>query len=256
MFFDNKGRANTELTSKDVYKKSRYYFQINEDLKDKIDLKEIYKNLKENLNISITFNDFEEKIKKIKEKVNGDEKTKNLSNCIGVPFIIPKVNVDDLSLVFKNIFLPAVTNSYKKKFPNYDFVDHVNDDFEKKFKILDGSRYSSFLEAVSKKDVVGIFYPSMNEFSYPAALDTIQKLPEIFSLCGPIDLASVLTGFPQLLSRNEKYPPMLWLSSIVDSKNQKVSYHFEPYGYNLTFNKRAHLDHVAEYWWHSIIVYE
>ena len=35
-----------------------------------------------------------------------------------------------------------------------------------------------------------------------------------------------------------------------------IGYHFEAYGYNLTFNRRPHLGHAAEYWSSGISVLE
>ena len=39
-----------------------------------------------------------------------------------------------------------------------------------------------------------------------------------------------------------------------ETDKEKIGYHIESYGYNLTFNKRPHLGNVAEYWAHSLIV--
>ena len=64
MFFDNKGRFLTNLVSKKVIKNSRYYFSLDEEIKNKINLEKIYKNSKKffNINFNISINEFEQKI--------------------------------------------------------------------------------------------------------------------------------------------------------------------------------------------------
>jgi len=39
-----------------------------------------------------------------------------------------------------------------------------------------------------------------------------------------------------------------------DNTNPNIGYFIEPYGYNLTFNKRPHFNQAAEYWWHSLSI--
>ena len=57
----------------------------------------------------------------------------------------------------------------------------------------------------------------------------------------------------RLLLRRDGYPPLLWLSG-VEAEAPDAGYHFEAYGYNLTFNRRPHLGQTAEYWWHGLTV--
>ncbi|XLM23265.1 hypothetical protein MKD33_18855, partial [Chromobacterium piscinae] len=54
-------------------------------------------------------------------------------------------------------------------------------------------------------------------------------------------------GSPDLLLRRDGYPPLLWLSGL-DGEKEGVGYHFEAYGYDLTFNRRVHQNMAAEYW--------
>ena len=44
-----------------------------------------------------------------------------------------------------------------------------------------------------------------------------------------------------------------WLAGLQGEK-PGIGYHFEAYGYNLTFNRRPHLDQTAEYWWSGVTV--
>ena len=84
--------------------------------------------------------------------------------------------------------------------------------------------------------------------------DRLKNLPENFILAGGYEIISALVGCPSLLRKDKGYPPLLWLSSLHNSEDNNICYHLEPYGYNLTFNRRAHLNKAAEYWWHSIAI--
>jgi hypothetical protein len=75
----------------------------------------------------------------------------------------------------------------------------------------------------------------------------MQSLPEHFLLSGGYDTSAALVGTPDLLLRTDGYPPLLWLAAVQTDK-PLVAYHFEAYGYNLTFNRRVHFGQAAEYW--------
>ena len=256
MYFDESGRCTTKLTSHEVYHKSRSYFQIDETLKQKIDLKQIYNNLHHSYsaNITTTYEIFLDKINNLKNKINKDEKLKNINNGISIPFIIPKLIKTDIGNNIQEIFIPSLEKSYKKIYPDYEFKNHCSEDLLNKITYFSESKYGNFLKKSEKEEIVGLYFPCMNEFSFPAALETIKKMPFELNLSGGYEILSSLIGMPNLLFRKEKYPPLLWFSSLRNVENDKIGYHIEPYGYNLTFNRRAHLDQAAEYWWHSITI--
>ena len=72
-------------------------------------------------------------------------------------------------------------------------------------------------------------------------------------MAGGFDTAAAFVAAPDLLLRGDGYPPLLWLAAL-DGEQPGIGYHFEAYGHNLTFNRRAHLDQTAEYWWSGITV--
>jgi len=81
-------------------------------------------------------------------------------------------------------------------------------------------------------------------------------LPEKFVLSGGYEIISALIGTPEMLFDKDKYTPLLWFSSMKNFDDENISYHIEPYGYNITLNERAHLNQAAEYWWHSLSILE
>jgi hypothetical protein len=105
-----------------------------------------------------------------------------------------------------------------------------------------------------KRDVVvGIDFPGLLEYSVPAARERMASLPETCLLTGGYDSAAAFVAAPDLLLRKDGYPPLLWLSGL-DSTTDNAEFHFEAYGIILTFNCRAHLGNVAEYWTSAFVI--
>ena len=94
MYFDDKGRCIPNYTKFPVNKKSRYYFSLDENIKQKIDLNKIYSNYQNfyGTKLNINQDEFIEKIKEIQKKINLDDKIKNINEGVGFPFIIPKLS--------------------------------------------------------------------------------------------------------------------------------------------------------------------
>ena len=256
MFFDNKGRFLTDHISKKVIKNSRYYFSLDEEIKNKIDLKKIYNNSTKffNIKFNISVNEFEQKINDIKSKLNDNENTKNILNGFSIPFILPKLSSKDIGLNIQEKLVPSLVKSYKEKFPDYEIQNHIKNDLKGQIDYWDKTRYEKIIINTQEKETIGILFPCLNEFSFPAAIEAIEKLPENFVLSGGYEIISALVGTPEFLFREDKYPPLLWFSSMKNIDDNNISYHLEPYGYNLTLNQRAHLSDAAEYWWHSVSV--
>ncbi len=255
--FDQLGRCSPELTSEEVIKKSRKYFYVDEAVREKLDDSEIFKNLKNYYNdqINIDYDEFIQRISKLRNKVEQDSSIKNIRNSINIPFILPIIkDHNDIGKDIDTLLIPKLIKSFKDKFPDYDFVNHCKVNLEGNISATKVSRYDQIIENLKTKNSVGILYLSLNEFSFQAAENVITKLPEYFYLTGPYELFSVLIGFPGLLLRNDKYPPLIWISSIKNNTNPNIGYVIEPYGYNLTFNKRPHFNQANEYWWHSLSI--
>ena len=136
--------------------------------------------------------------------------------------------------------------------PKYEFVNHCKHDLSNQLKVVPNSRHEKLLESMQKDVVVGYYYPCLMEYSLPAAIESINNLPNQFLLAGGFDTCSAFIGSPNLLLRKNGYPPLLWMTAL-KSNGEDVGYHIEAYGYNLTFNKRAHLNQATEYWCHSLV---
>ena len=257
-FFDVNGRCVTDLTKHQVYQKSRYYFQLDKKRLLAHNNNKIFHNLKKYLCKNIDFNEseFEQKIANIKTNIKKNDNISNILKGFSIPFIIPKLHTEDIGENIEKIFIPALQASFKNEFDQFELINHIKSSLKNQLDTWTGSRYEKITEKLKKQNITGLLFPSLNEFSFPAAIETVSKLPENIILAGGYEIMSALIGSPSILRRDDGYPPLLWFSSIKNIDDSNIGYHIEPYGYNLTLNKRAHIDSAAEYWWHSIVVIE
>ena len=258
IFFDDDGRCTTVLTKHKLYKNSRKYFQLDNKRIKNYKTDQIFNNLKKFLCKDLEFNssEFEQKITSIKNNIKKDKKIENILNGISVPFIIPKLDDEDIGLNIEKTFFPALKNSFKNEFNEFNLINHLKDGIKNQINFWKESRYDLIINKLKKQNLTGILFPALNEFSFPAALETVSKLPDNMILAGGYEIMASIIGMPGLLRKDVGYPPLLWFSSLKNIDDNNICYQIEPYGYNLTLNRRAHLNDAAEYWWHSIVVIE
>ncbi|MBV5349669.1 hypothetical protein JZU71_00435, partial [bacterium] len=101
--------------------------------------------------------------------------------------------------------------------------------------------------------MVGHYFPCLLEYSVPATIEQLQNTPSEILLAGGFDTCAAFIGSPDLLLKSQDYPPLIWLAAL-EAERKDVGYHFEAYGYNLTFNRRPHFGQVAEYWASGLVV--
>ena len=248
--FNEFGRCIPVVSQDAVHQVSRRYFQIQ---KSTSSISEIYERLTSHIGsrIETSEDEFKIAIDRIRSRIESDPELQNMLNGDGIPFIIPRIKVVEIGTLLEDQFIPAVARSYTSKFASYSFTNHVQPGLAGKLSVREGSRHGDIIDAMSKRDVVGIYFPCLTEYSIPACIRQLTSLPADFSLSGGFDICAALVGTPELLLRTQGYAPMLWLGGLSTEKPM-VAYHFEAYGYNLTFNRRAHLDAAAEYWWNGL----
>lgn len=255
-YFQQDGRCATNLTDQKLYTISRKYFKLDDQVIQNLSIDKIYDNYKKYLKIDTDLSKeiFNNEIIKIKNKLQNNSDHKNILKGVCIPFILPKTNTEDIGENLEKIYIPALKKSFKDFFPKYEFVNHCKENLKNNIKLWDHTRNEKILKKLKSQDVVGLLFPCLSEFSFPAALETLKNLPDSFLLAGAYEVTSCLIGYPALLRRDKAYAPLLWFSSVCNSDDSNIAYHLEPYGYNLTLNKRAHLNLASEYWWHSLVV--
>lgn len=196
---------------------------------------------------------FTDQTEQIRARIRNDAALAPLLNGVQVPFILPRLPQQDPGTLLEARFLPAVGQSFEATQPGGRFVNHVTQPLAGHLSPAPGSRHQAVMDAAHQRETVGIYFPCLTEYSVLAALEAVETFPADVHLAGGIDTAAALVAAPDLLIRTTGYPPLLWLSGL-SGEVPSIGYHFEPYGLNLTFNRRAHLGLAAEYWWSGLTV--
>lgn len=254
--FDSFGRCNPLEVKAAVNRESRRWFRFNQpDTSFSTIHARTLSHLANEGQLITNAEEFEVRAKKLKSGLVSDPQFANLAKGVGVPFLLPAVRIDDYGTALEETYLPAVAEAFETALPNYDFVSHSPGSLSGKLSVARESRHSRLLDRARTGDVIGWLYPCLLEYSLPAMREIIAALPENFLLAGGIDTCAALVGSPDLFLRLDGYPPLLWLAAL-DGEKEGIGYHFEAYGYDLTFNRRAHLGKVAEYWAGALVVVE
>lgn len=250
--FDEHGRCMPSGLTATAHARTRRYFICTQP---EIDYGAIHARIKTHLGIAdaLTAAEFETRAEAIMQHLRNDPATAEMTRGVAVPFFLPQASYPDYGAALEHTYLEAVKNAFADKLPQYDFVNHHRDGLAGKLDIVRGSRHDKLVEAMRHQSVVGVFFPCLSEYSVPAAIEQTGKLPAQFMLAGGFDTCAALIGSPDLLLRTDGYPPLLWLAALAAEK-EATGYHFEAYGYNLTFNRRPHFGQAAEYWASGLVV--
>lgn len=244
-FFDEHGRCLPAGLHAPAHAQSRHYFRIAQPV---IDYAAIHTRSTQHLGDSgLSVAAFTQRCEALLQQLREDPQTRNLTQGIAVPFLLPQATHADYGTAMAERYLPAAAHAFAEAFPQYRFTDHNKVALPGQLSIAPDSRHERLLQAMQQGPVVGCYFPCLAEYSLPAALERVQSLPEQFLLSGGYDTSAALIGMPGLLQRTDGYPPLLWLAA-VQAEKPLVAYYFEAYGYNLTFNRRPHFGQAAEYW--------
>lgn len=201
----------------------------------------------------LTAQAFEARARTLRESLQGNPLVRSILNGVQVPFLLPKASHADIGTALEDVYLPALGRAFGQKLPEYQFTNHHTSGLNGRLSPTLGSRHEKLIEAMSKGPVVGWYFPCLLEYSLPAALEQMVEMPEAFMLAGGYDTSAAFIGSPDLLLRRDGYPPLLWLAGLTGERAD-IGYHLEAYGYNLTFNRRAHFGQAAEYWASGLVV--
>jgi len=250
--FDKYGRCIPASLTAPAHKESRRYFTITQP---QVDYQEIYHRLNKVFDFSaqLSVDDFKLRAEAILNQLRNDECNQNITSGIAVPFVLPQAEYADIGEAFQNTYLHGVKKTFQQMFPKHSFDNYCQGSLLGKLSVTEGARQNSLIQAMQQGVVVGYYFPCLLEYSVPAAIEQMAALPEYFILAGGFDTSSALIGSPNMLLREDGYPPLLWTSGF-SSEKASEGYHFEAYGYDLTFNRRTHLGQVAEYWASGLVV--
>lgn len=196
---------------------------------------------------AVTLSEFEERAGRLMAQLERDAATREIARGVHVPFFLPADRSNDLGRTLEDVYLPAVGRSYTARYPKYWFRNELKGGLAGKLKVTPGSRYEALLKALAAGPIVGVYFPlALSGFSIDAAVRQMTDLPDGFVLSGGCDVAAALVASPELVMKEDGYPPQLDLAAL-DSTAAGYGYHFAPYGYNLTFNGRYHNGLASDY---------
>jgi hypothetical protein len=181
------------------------------------------------------------------DELQGEEAASAIANGVYVPFVLPALSAGDIGADLEARFLPAVGAAWKERYPRYEFRNELKGGLAGRISVAAASRYERLLDALARGPVFGIYFPlALSGYSIAAALEQMPPLPEGFVLSGGYDVCAALVAAPELLMKEDGYPPQLDLAAL-DGGARGYGYHFAPYGYNLTFNGRYHNGLASDY---------
>ncbi len=240
--FDQTGRANPVGLSSPVNIKSRNYFSFT---KHEIDLDAVYQRVVDNIPGDYpTLEQFKSEYLDVIATIKNDPALRGMLNGVHMPIMLPQMEVGDEGEVMEELFVGYVAQAFAQTYPTYSFKNHVKSSLKGKFKALSGSRHQTLLDRMTFGHVVGVYAPALREYSVHAAAERMKAFPEHVLLAGPIDTAAAFVSNPALLQNPDAYPPVVWMPGLSGKVGE--GYHFEAYGYDLTFNRRMHFDKCAE----------
>jgi len=191
--------------------------------------------------------EFADRAERLLDSLRRDEQTTLLVNGLRLPFMLGTTGGDDLGRSLDEVYLPALSRSWKARFPKYDFKNELAGRLAGQVSIADGSSYERVVNAMADGPVVGYYFPlALLGFSVTAARQQMPGLPGTFALAGGHEACAALIGCPDLFTKTDGYPPQLELSAL-QGPAPGYGYHFAPYGYNLTFNGRHHNGQPSDY---------
>lgn len=249
--FDEHGRCIPQ-GGNGVHALSRQYFKLQQPAIDYVTIHERVSTLLGNAGLP-SVDEFTRRIADIQARLRDDPATRNLLHGVCIPILLPRAGHGDIGQVLDERYLPAVESAFKSSFPEYSFTNHHKTGLGGKLQVARGSRHDLLLERLGDGAVVGCYFPCLTEYAPSAALARMATLPTQFLLAGGVDTCAALISAPELLLNREAYPPLLWLAGL-DAEKSEAAYHFEAYGYNMTFNRRLHFDQPAEYWASGLVV--
>lgn len=251
-YFDANGRCIPHGISAEHHIETRRYFIFDQP---KIDYNAVHARLVKHLNLkqTITAENFAQRAEAILTKLREDPTCSNILKGVHVPFILPMDESKEIGTQLDQLYIDAVKTSFEETFANNTFTNHHKDHLAGKLSIAVDSRHEQLITMQSEQVIVGYYFPCLMEYSVPAAIEQTARMPEQFILAGGYDTSAALIGSPDLLLRKEGYPPVIWMAAL-DAEKSGVNYHYEAYGYNLTFNRKPHFDRVAESWTSGLVV--
>jgi len=250
--FATDGRCQPEGNGESAAAETRHYFKLQQPV---LDLPAIHARVAALLGADGLPSpaDFAARVDAIRARLANDPQIREMLNGICIPFLLPPARHADIGTALDERYLPAVADAFAAQLPDYDYTNHHKGGLAGKLTVSEHSRHQALIDRMADSAVVGCYFPCLTEYAIPAMRQRLRNLPGDLLLAGGYDTCAALIAAPDLLLNREAYPPLLWLAGL-EGEKADIGYHFEAYGYNLTFNRRLHQGQAAEYWAGALVV--
>lgn len=164
----------------------------------------------------------------LRAQIKNNPKFENLLKGAHIPFICKRIeSIFDLGKDLELIELPQLQRSFNERFPDNHFkaILQSNSELPGSISLDPRARYERFLDSAQKNTVVGWYFPqALQEFDIESQRKQMLQLPKLdnFCLSGGIDISAALIGYPELLTSQEFYTPILCMSAYVHSDPRLV----------------------------------
>lgn len=194
----------------------------------------------------ITAAEFEDRIGLVMLRLAKDERLASLIlQRVYLPILIPQTETSlDYGTLLETIFLPAVEREYKWQFSGRIFKNYRAGELTGRVKVVEKS-HQILLDAIYRGPMVALYFPNaLQGFSIPADREQMKDLPKDLLLCGVIDTATALVGYPDVLARDYQTPGLD--CAAVQWQSGRHSLYFRAYDDQLKFDYR-YLDAYGSY---------
>ena len=202
------------------------------------------------------------------ELINSNSDYRNILLGTSIPFAVSMHDLEhDIGSQLENIFLPIVKKTYEESQKGSWFKATLQGDsfLEDSLKVVMGTGYDEFLDAVKSRCVVGYYFPTaFQEYDVASQRNQLNKLPRVvdFSVCvsGHVEASYSLLMHPDLLFVRNSYSPILCLSALEHSDPRMIPV-FKSYGPHLEFWLLSQMmtptqTQVSEQWSGGLTIYK
>lgn len=188
---------------------------------------------------------FRVRTERLLKQLQTDFRLNRLLNGPWFPVCYPHFEVTNYQADLENVFFEALMYSYQSTFKERKFLDYrdlLKNNFRWCFDTIEAS-HQKFLDRMSCESFVGIQFFPFQGYSPEAERKMMSSLPESLSLSGPLDIATALTVFPEVLAFDSM--TMGYNCSGVYCPNSgQSSLSFEPSDRNLQTSLNLELNHL------------
>jgi len=154
--------------------------------------------------------DFKKMTETLLSMIRRDARVEPILNGVHIPIYLPKIKIEDYSLLIEDLLLPALKKSYETTFIGRSFVNSMSGKLRGQLAYARDSRQEQLIERMAAGPVYGILFPvALQGFSVLAAREQMASLPEGFVLSGVLDSCIAMTEYADVLARDANVPTLV-----------------------------------------------